>query len=197
MDKKIFLVLLAVFCVVVPLAVYKGSKDATTESIEKTKTEVKDKSIEVKDKTIQVLKEKKNVKELTLQAAVSNFNGWERTEQGYDYWRDKYYLAKEGKLETREVPETNTNSISSWYSEEKLGFSYDMEKLTSTIQEDGTIILKPKKKTKVWIEVYLSEIDNSICVTEHLNKKQLDNSIKIGKKNSETLLEVIEREYEI
>lgn len=52
-----------------------------------------------------------------------------------------------------------------------------------------------KKKVKVWIEVGL--VNGVTYILRHSSKKELKESIELGKQHNETLLEVIEREYEI
>jgi hypothetical protein len=73
-------------------------------------------------------------------------------------------------------------------------YAWNEKKYTKTEKEDGTIILKPKKR-KIWIEVY--EFNGEIYIARYRGKDNLDESIKFGQKKGETLLEVIERDYPI
>lgn len=85
--------------------------------------------------------------------------------------------------------------FSSWYGEEKLGFSYDMDKLTPSYLEDGSILLKPKKKkVKVFIRIWMTKNGEW-----HLTTGQKERNIEVGtyRTGHGKLLEVIEREYEI
>ena len=129
----------------------------------------------------------------SLDDALDAFNVWCETEEGDNYWYKIWLSAIDGKLETREAPEekpeinTAKGNFNSWY--------YNQDKYTKTEQGDGTIILKPKKKVKVWIEVGL--VNDVTYILRHSSKKELEESIELGKQHNETLLEVIEREYEI
>ena len=75
-------------------------------------------------------------------------------------------------------------------------FMFLKDKYTKTESDDGTITLKPNKKVKVWIEVFKTETD---CIDSivHLSEMELKESIKNAKDWGTTLLETIEREYEI
>lgn len=77
----------------------------------------------------------------------------------------------------------------------KTAVTFNAEDYVLEHKEDGTIILKPKKKVKVWIEVGLA--NGVTYIVRHSSKKELEESIELGKQHNETLLEVIEREYEI
>ena len=156
-----------------------------------------------------------------LADALFHFNDWEATKEGYVCWDEIQNLALKGKIETREVeaPEMKEGYIPYSTAQLEMGtpappylgqknedmrtfsiagktaVTFNAEDYVLEHKEDGTIILKPKK-VKVWIQVYKTH-SNKMETLIHFNKQQLEDSINDGKNFGETLLEVIEREYEI
>lgn len=98
------------------------------------------------------------------------------------------------EIEEEEEPNENLKKAAKRYKESEQEPKIDYDKYTKTEKEDGTIILKPKKR-KIWIEVY--EYGGVIQAIGHTTKDILDESVKSGREDGENLLEVIEREYPI
>jgi len=114
-------------------------------------------------------------------------------------YKEEYHLNLVEEIEESEEkqePKIDYDKMSEELEETHNSFTYtwNESKYTKIEEEDGTIILKPKKR-KVWIEVY--EYDGEISAIGHTTKDSLNKSIKLGQEDGETLLEVIEREYPI
>lgn len=132
-----------------------------------------------------------------LHDALAFFNDWKKTKEGEDYWNKIHNKWIIGQLETREVEATELEKpFSSWYGEEKLGFSYDMDKLTPEYKEDGTIILKPKKKAKIWV-VIMQIPSGDLEAASYNEYKEVLSAKEDLTNHGFKILEVVEREYEI
>jgi len=90
---------------------------------------------------------------------------------------------------TKDVPLITVPTVATF-------FNIDPDKYTKTESEDGTITLKPKKKIKVWITTWLNEY-RDIEVLKSFDKNHYTLLLDSKQKMNWTLLETIEREYEI
>ena len=90
---------------------------------------------------------------------------------------------------TKDVPLITVPTVATF-------FNIDPDKYTKTESEDGTIVLKPKKKVKIWICSFLNEY-RDIEILKSSNENHYTLLLESKQKMNWTLLETIEREYEI
>jgi len=127
----------------------------------------------------------------TERALEIAFN-WRETPEGWKYW-DVVHTNMLGP-ENADVPTISQGTLESL---SECQFMFQKSKYTKIEEEDGTIVLKPKKKkVKVWIEVCISP-EGEVIGGFHSSKEGLDSSIKRGIEAGETIIEIIEKEYTV
>ena len=146
-----------------------------------------------------------------MQAESLGFTEWYRNKDcrhGHDAifihiedmtWHDtKYDESKDIPLQTKHHHKVIEPKVYLENVEEMVDnhFMFLKDKYTKTESDDGTVTLKPKNKVKVWITTWGNEFKR-IEVFKSFNKEHYDRVLNNNHKFKWTLLETIEREYEI